>query len=301
LIDRGNRLFEACPGGSTLNCALTAGQLGTEVLYVSTLSRDVYGQQLVDRLTECHVRLRDNGRSDASTSLAVVALDRSNQPSYAFYRESTADREVPIAAIIASFPDTMRFFHVGSCALIPPEDQDDWLAVVKAAKSHGACISVDPNCRPSMTKDPDRYRNGIARFFHEADILKLSDEDLGYLHPDWAEDALDRLMMTYQPALAVVTRGAQGLTGVTLGGTRVEIPAILPGPLCDTVGAGDCIQGTILAECDRLGLRREALQKLDQSTLSSILVKASQVAGINCTRVGCQPPSRAELKRVFDS
>ena len=26
LIDRGQRLFEACPGGSTRNCALTAGQ-----------------------------------------------------------------------------------------------------------------------------------------------------------------------------------------------------------------------------------------------------------------------------------
>ena len=38
LIDRGQRLFEAFPGGSTLNCALAAGQLGSKVLYVSTLS-----------------------------------------------------------------------------------------------------------------------------------------------------------------------------------------------------------------------------------------------------------------------
>ena len=29
LVDRGQRQFEAYPGGSTLNCALAAGQLGS--------------------------------------------------------------------------------------------------------------------------------------------------------------------------------------------------------------------------------------------------------------------------------
>ena len=57
LIDRGQRLFEARPGGSTLNCALVAGQLGSQVLYVSTLSADCYGDLVADRLAECHVKL----------------------------------------------------------------------------------------------------------------------------------------------------------------------------------------------------------------------------------------------------
>jgi fructokinase len=63
LIDRGQRQFEACPGGSTLNCALAAGQLGSQVLYVSTLSTDSYCDLLVNRLTECHVSLRTDARS----------------------------------------------------------------------------------------------------------------------------------------------------------------------------------------------------------------------------------------------
>ena len=90
LIDRGQRLFEACPGGSTLNCALAAGQLGSQVLYMSTLSEDTYGDLLANRLAECHVKLRANARSSAYTSLAVVSLDQTNQPSYAFYRDGTA-------------------------------------------------------------------------------------------------------------------------------------------------------------------------------------------------------------------
>jgi len=299
LIDRGERLFEACPGGSTLNCALAAGQLGSEVLYVSTLSTDAYGDLLAARLAECRVSLRDNARSDAYSALAVVSLDETSQPSYAFYRDGTADREVPVAEIIASFPQSMSIFHVGSCALIPTEDQDAWLSVVKAAKERGALISVDPNCRPSMTKDPVAYRAGIARFFHEADLVKLSDEDLDYLHPEWTTDALNQLMETYAPQLCVYTRGSEGLRGYTREGVTAEVGASLPGPLSDTVGAGDSVHGTLLAEIDRLQIAGDKLSQLNQPSLSEILTLASRVAGMNCTRAGCQPPTRKEVDATF--
>jgi sugar/nucleoside kinase (ribokinase family) len=69
-----------------------------------------------------------------------------------------------VDAVIASFPPQMSIFHVGSCALIPSDDQDAWLQIVLAAQEHGALISIDPNCRPSMTTDPDRYRKGLRAF-----------------------------------------------------------------------------------------------------------------------------------------
>jgi fructokinase len=299
LIDRGQRLFEACPGGSTLNCALAAGQLGSQVLYVSTLSEDTYGDLLANRLAECHVKLRANARSSAYTSLAVVSLDQTNQPSYAFYREGTADREVPVADIVASFPETMSIFHVGSCALIPTEDQDAWLQVVMAAKSRGAMVSIDPNCRPSMTKDPIAYREGIARFFHLADLIKCSDEDLEYLHPEWSDRALEKFIETYSPQLCVNTEGAEGLRAVTKLGISAQVSASLPGPLSDTVGAGDSVHGTLLSEIDRLGLVGQQLSELNESQLTDILLLASRVAGVNCTRAGCQPPTRAEVAEIF--
>ena len=299
LIDRGQRLFEACPGGSTLNCALAAGQLGSRGLYVSTLSEDTYGDLLANRLAECHVKLRANARSSAYTSLAVVSLDQTNHPSYAFYREVTADRVVPVADIVASLPETMSIFHVGSCALIPTEDQDAWLQVVMAAKSRGAMVSIDPNCRPSMTKDPIAYREGIARFFHLADLIKCSDEDLEYLHPEWTDRALEKFIETYSPQLCVYTEGAKGIRAVTKLGISAQVPASLPGPLSDTVGAGDSVHGTLLSEIDRLGLVGQQLSELNESQLTDILLLASRVAGVNCTRAGCQPPTRAEVAEIF--
>jgi len=299
LIDRGQRLFEACPGGSTLNCALAAGQLGSQVLYVSTLSADSYGDLLANRLAECYVQLRANARSSAYTSLAVVSLDQTNQPSYAFYRDGTADRDVPVADIVASFPETMSIFHVGSCALIPTEDQDAWLQAVMASKDRGALISIDPNCRPSMTKDPTAYREGIARFFHLADLIKCSDEDLEYLHPEWTGRALEKFIETYSPQLCVYTEGPKGIRAVTKLGISAQASAFLPGPLSDTVGAGDSVHGTLLSEIDRLGLVGQQLSELNESQLTDILLLASRVAGVNCTRAGCQPPTRAEVAEIF--
>ena len=299
LIDRGQRLFEACPGGSTLNCALAAGQLGSQVLYVSTLSADSYGDLLANRLAECHVKLRANERSSAYTSLAIVSLDETNQPSYAFYREGTADRDVSVADIVASFPETMSIFHVGSCALIPIEDQDPWLQVVMAAKGRGALISIDPNCRPLMTQDPIAYREGVARFFHLADLIKCSDKDLEYLHPEWSDHALATFIETYSPQMCVYTQGAEGLRASTKLGFSAQVSASLPGPLSDTVGAGDSVHGTLLSEIDGRGLVGQQLSELNESQLTEILLLAARVAGVNCTRAGCQPPTRAEVAEIF--
>jgi fructokinase len=299
LIDRGKRLFEAYPGGSTLNCALAVGLMGSPVLYVSTLSTDSYGDLLVDRLSECDVRLRPNSRSLACSSLAIVSFDQNVMPWYTFYRNGTADREVPVADIVESFPKEMSAFHVGSCALIPREDRDAWFEIVQAAKQRGALISIDPNCRPSMTEDRDEYLEGLIRFFKAADIVKLSDEDLNYLHPEWSENALETFAEEYAPQLCVYTAGSDGLVGFTRLGVSARVPAVLPGVLADTVGAGDSLHGALLSEIERLNLIGDQMSRLDKDQLSEILTFAAQAAGINCTRAGCQPPTRQEITSIF--
>ena len=76
----------------------------------------------------------------------------------------------------------------------------------------------------------------------------------------------------------------------------MSVEASLPGPLSDTVGAGDSVHGTLLSEIDRLGLSGRALSELTTETLQEVLTLASQVAGVNCTRAGCQPPTREAVE-----
>ena len=146
-----------------------------------------------------------------------------------------------------------------------------------------------------MTKDPIAYREGIARFFFLADLIKCSDEDLEYLHPEWPDRAFETFIETYSPQLCVYTQGAEGLRASTKLGVSAQVSASLPGPLSDTVGAGDSVHGTLLSEIDRLGLVGQQLSEINESQLTDILLLASRVAGVNCTRAGCQPPTRAEV------
>ena len=94
-------------------------------------------------------------------------------------------------------------------------------------------------------------------------------------------------------------QGAEGLRASTKLGVSAQVSASLPGPLSDTVGAGDSVHGTFLSEIDRLGLVGQQLSELNESQLTKILLLASRVAGVNCTRAGCQPPTRKEVAEMF--
>ena len=99
--------------------------------------------------------------------------------------------------------------------------------------------------------------------------------------------------------MCVYTQGAEGLRASTKLGVSAQVSASLPGPLSDTVGAGDSVHGTLLSEIDRRGLVGQQLSELNESQLTEILLLAARVAGVNCTRSGCQPPTRAEVAEIF--
>ena len=42
---------------------------------------------------------------------------------------------------------------------------------------------IDPNCRPSITRDPAAFRARIARVLARTDIVKVSIDDLAFLAP----------------------------------------------------------------------------------------------------------------------
>jgi fructokinase len=59
------------------------------------------------------------------------------------------------------------------------------------------------------------------------------------------------------------------------------------------------VHGTLLSEIDRLDLVGQQLSELNESQLTDMLLLASRVAGVNCTRAGCQPPTREEVAEIF--
>lgn len=80
---------------------------------------------------------------------------------------------------------------------------------------------------------------------------------------------------------------------------HVPIPRVT---VADTVGAGDSLAAALLSGLLEAGVTtRAALEALDDERLGAILDDAALVAALNCTRVGADPPTRAELAAARSS
>ncbi|MBW4043351.1 MAG: carbohydrate kinase, partial [Acidobacteria bacterium] len=69
--------------------------------------------------------------------------------------------------------------------------------------------------------------------------------------------------------------------------------------VADTVGAGDSFMSGLIDGLWTAGLlgadRREALGRIDESTLIGILERCAEIAGITVSRAGANPPWAHEL------
>jgi fructokinase len=276
-------------GGSPYNLARAASLQGASVTYLNPISGDVFGSQLKQQLVHDGVGLGDLS-SPLPTSLAVVNV-RNGQPSYGFYREGIADRDYTPAQIFdALAARTPGILHTGSLLLIPPES-DKILTVLQGAKSMGWTLSVDVNMRPSVAPDLPRYVAAVKAVAALADWLKASDEDLetlGYAACTRARapEMAAHFMRQGASRVALTFGGEGAYLAVGDQAAQANVPAIT---LADTVGAGDTFWGNCLA------LWADLSEQQARDGVTDTLTHAMLAAAINCTRHGCNPPTRGEV------
>ena len=285
-------LYQAIPGGSPFNLAIAAGRQGLQTGYLTPISTDKSGDLLAARLDQAGVVLA-GGRHPAPSSLAMVTLTN-GVPSYSFYRDGTAERQISEDRLTAALTTDARLFHIGSLALAGGADADVWEALSARCKQAGIAVSLDPNVRTGLIADPDSYRARLARMMQLADIIKLSDEDLTWIYPDQSEqDALAQLVKDSGASVLVLTRGENGASLFHDGQWHDE-PVAPRDELKDTVGAGDTFMATMLVWLVQNGAIGQ-LAGLSLGDKLAMVRRAAQAAAINCSRQGCNPPFADEM------
>ena len=285
-------LYQAIPGGSPFNLAIAAGRQGLQTGYLTPISTDKSGDLLAARLDQAGVVLA-GGRHPAPSSLAMVTLTN-GVPSYSFYRDGTAERQISEDRLTAALTTDTRLFHIGSLALAGGADADVWEALSARCKQAGIAVSLDPNVRAGLIADPDSYRARLARMMQLADIIKLSDEDLTWIYPDQSEqDALAQLVKDSGASVLVLTRGENGASLFHDGQWHDE-PVAPMDELKDTVGAGDTFMATMLVWLVQNGAIGQ-LAGLSLGDKLAMVRRAAQAAAINCSRQGCNPPFADEM------
>jgi fructokinase len=280
-------------GGAVFNTAIALGRLGARAGMLTGLSRDMFGDQLADALKASDVDTTHIIRSDRPSTLAFVKLE-DGQASYSFFDENSAGRMIR-AEDMPALPSDITALFFGGISLASDPSASAYAALLERQGGPRA-VMIDPNIRPLFITDADGYRRRMAAMISQADIVKVSDEDLNWLNPAPLTQAEKiSAMLDTGPSVVIVTQGAEGAIATLADGTSITVPAVKTN-VVDTIGAGDTFNAGFLAKLSELDLLTpEALGTLDPDDLRDAMTYGARVAAITVSRAGANPPWANEL------
>lgn len=161
-----------------------------------------------------------------------------------------------------------------------------------------ATVTFDPNVRPSLIADRDLARQRIEHLVERSDIVKVSDEDLGWISPEHPPERTARSWLAAGPAIVAVTMGERGSVAFCPGGEiRVAARAA---QVVDTVGAGDAFMVGLVNKLWEMGMlgadRRADLHRIGPDALAVALEAASLSSALTVARAGADLPDRAAVR-----
>ena len=277
----------AIVGGGPANTAKALARLGFDTYFIDGISTDTYGQMCASELRDDGVNLSYAHFVDKPTCTADVTLDADGGAHYIFTIDGTATFDFSDTWL----PDptlSPAVLHIGTLVtIIEPAATVLFQWATKVAEK--STIVFDPNIRPTVEGNRDKYRAAVERWAAISDVIKVSDDDLLWLYPNVDPITVAKRWISEGRSLVVITKGAAGLTGLTAG-ELVDVPGVMV-TVSDTVGAGDTV-GAIVVE----GIVENGVENLRGDLLRKNLELAAKAAAITCSRPGAQPPTRAELE-----
>ena len=299
LIDftgRGGMAFTGHCGGSPLNAAVACARLGAATGYITQVSNDLFGDQLLQHMHANGIDTRFVARGDGPSTVAFV--ERGPQTNrYAFYSQGSADSAWSPEPL-PQLPESCHFLHFGSISLLQ-DPAATRISEFVAANAGQRVIVFDPNVRLSLIVDLPAYRQRFLRWLSCTDLMKLSDEDADALAPGTPHDIAAKTWLEAGPRAIVITRGGDGAVLYRKGHEPVRITAPKVN-VADTIGAGDTFTaGLSVALLNRGVVQAAQLDHLTDADWNKVLQFAATAAALNCTREGANPPTLAEVQSAL--
>ena len=290
--------FSPAPGGAPANVTAAFSRLGGNSRMITQLGNDPFGDMIIKTLADSGVDTSAVVRTDkANTALAFVSLSRNGNRTFSFYRNPSADMLLDPEQLTPEMFDDCSFLHFCSVSLGDFPMKEAHRTAITLARKNGAVISFDPNLRFMLWKDRDELKKTVLEFIPEADILKISDEELEFISGESSfENAVPKLMKG-NVKMIVYTCGADGAYAANSNGIVFS-----PGHeviTADTTGAGDCFVAALLRCLELNEIKRDELAEIPSVKLKAYLAFANACSAVSVTRKGAIPsyPSLEEVLR----
>ncbi|MEA1974298.1 MAG: ribokinase [Bacillota bacterium] len=265
------------PGGKGANQAVTIGKLGGNIKMIGKIGNDEYGKILLESLSKSSVNIENIYKSDLSTGLAFIMVNRNGDNSIVV---------IPGANFDINEEEIIEKKHIIESSNIFVTQLETPLKVV----AKGLKIAKDARIRTILNPAPAKELSDS--IISTVDILTPNKSELEILSKVKITDdkslmEASNIMISKGVKNLIVTLGENGSLLVNSEGyekfNAVKVNAV------DTTAAGDSFTGAIAYELDR------------GSTIRKAIKIATNVAALSVTRKGAQTalPSRNELNEFM--
>lgn len=295
--ESGYPTLAAHPGGAPGNFLAALNRYGCSTALLGKVGDDTFGQLLLGTLRQHGIEtsgvIVDR---DVFTTLAFVTLDQTGNRSFSFARKPGADTCLRPKELQLALIDSCRVFHFGTLSLTDDPVRTATQQAVAYAKAKGRLISLDPNLRKPLWPSEDAAREAIEWSLRQADIVKISDEEIEFLWGVSAEEGARKLLREYGVQLVYATLGPKGCHVANRNGTAtVASPKGIH--VVDTTGAGDIFGGSAMSRFLRLN---KAPSELTVDDMSDIVRFACCAASLSTQSYGgiSSVPDEADVLRA---
>ncbi len=275
----------AHPGGAPANFLAALCKYGYHTALLGKVGDDAFGKMLIGTLQKAGIETSglvvDPG---VFTTLAFVTFDETGDRSFSFARKPGADTQLRFEEVDLKLIDEAKVFHFGTLSLTDEPVRSATYQAVAYAKSKGKLITYDPNLRKPLWSDMQQCKEQLLWGLQQADVVKISDEEVEFLFGCTPEEGADKLLNEYGVSLAMVTLGPKGafLKNKTAS-CYVACPKVSP---VDTTGAGDIFGGSAVSRLLKLGV---APENLNEEQLRYVGSFASTAASLSTEHSGGIP------------
>ena len=273
----------AHPGGAPANFLAALAKFGAKTALLGKVGTDAFGKLLTATLEKADIDTSGLiAAEDVFTTLAFVTLDETGDREFSFARKPGADTCITFEELNLSLIDAAKVFHFGTLSLTNEPARSATYQAVAYAKSKGKLITYDPNLRKPLWKDMQEAKKQLLWGLSQADVVKISDEEVAFLFGLNPTDGAQYILDNYGVKLVFVTCGPDGcfFQNKTAQGM---VPGLSNIRVVDTTGAGDIFGGSAVWKLLQLD---KPVDVLNEAELREVVSFACISAGLSTTKPG---------------
>ena len=273
----------AHPGGAPANFLAAVTKFGGKTALLGKVGTDTFGRLLTGTLEQAGIETRGIvASSDVFTTLAFVTLDEHGNREFAFSRKPGADTQLRFSELELPLIDDAKAFHFGTLSLTDEPARATTYRAVAYAKERGKLISFDPNLRKPLWKDLDTAKEQMLWGLSQADVVKISDEEIEFLFGLNPQEGARKILNDYGVKLVFATCGADGCWFENQNACG-HVDSLKNVKVVDTTGAGDIFGGSAVRKVLQTG---KCPEELNEAELREAVRFACTAAGLSTTKPG---------------